>query len=125
MTPAVLEIEATPNLETTARLLDAGPASESQRAAWEKFQSIPMPVPTDERWRFSNVKTIDISPYVAPLPVDDTAREDLIARSSGLPANGGRMIFANDQLLAHEIAHESLPQKGRLWLPLEAGPGGT
>jgi Fe-S cluster assembly protein SufD len=119
MTPAVLEIEATPNLETTARLLDAGPASESQRAAWERFQSIPMPVRTDERWRFSNVKTIDISPYVAPLPVDDTAREDLIARSSGLPASGGRIIFANDQLLAHEIAHESLRQKGVIWLPLE------
>jgi Fe-S cluster assembly protein SufD len=119
MTPAVLEIEATPNLETTVRLLDAGPVSESQRAAWEKFQSIPMPVRTDERWRFSNVKTIDISSYLAPLPIDDAAREELIARSCGLPKSGGRMIFTNDQLLAHEVTHESLRQKGVLWLPLE------
>src|SRR5688572_5150740 len=119
MTPAVLEIEATPNLEATSRLLDAGPVSESQRAAWEKFQSIPMPVRTDERWRFSNVKTIDISPYAGPLPVDDAAREELIGRSVGVAASGGRMIFANDQLLAHEVTNESLRQNGVLWLPLE------
>lgn len=119
MTPAVLEIEATSNLETTARLLDAGPASEGQRDAWEKFQSIPMPVRTDERWRFSNVKTIDISPYAGPLPIDDAAREDLIGQSVGVAASGGRMVFANDQLLAHEVTNESLRQKGVLWLPLE------
>ena len=119
MTPAVLEIEATPNLETTARLLDAGPASESQRDAWEKFQSIPMPVRTDERWRFSNVKTIDLSPYAGVLPVDDAAREELIARSTGLAASGGRMIFANDQLLTHEVTHDALRQKGVIFLPLD------
>jgi Fe-S cluster assembly protein SufD len=119
MTPAVLEIEATPNLETTARLLDAGPASESQRVAWEKFQSLPMPVRTDERWRFSNVKTIDLAPYAGTLSVDDSAREELIARSNGLASSGGRMIFANDQLLAHDVANEALRQKGVIWLPLE------
>jgi Fe-S cluster assembly protein SufD len=120
MTPAVLEIEATPNLEsTTARLIDAGPASESQRDAWEKFQSIPMPVRTDERWRFSNVKTIDLSPYAGPLPVDDVAREELIARSIGIATSGGRMIFANDQLLTHEVTNEALRQKGVLFLPLD------
>ena len=119
MTPAVLEIEATPNLETTARLLDAGPASESQRAAWEKFQSLPLPVRTDERWRFSNVKTLDLSSYTGPLPVDDAAREDLIERSTSLAASGGRMIFGNEQLLSHEVTNETLRQKGVIWLPLE------
>ena len=84
MTSAVLEIESTPNIETTARLLDTGPVAEHQRAAWDKFLQLPMPVRTDERWRFSNVKAIDLSSIVTPLPVDESTREDLLARSHSL-----------------------------------------
>jgi Fe-S cluster assembly protein SufD len=118
MTPAVLEIEASP-ATATARLLDAGPLTDAHAEAWEKFQSLPLPVRTDEHWRFSNIKAFDLSSYTAPQPVDDATREDIVARSIGLAASAGRMVFANDQLLRRDPISESLRQKGVLWLPLE------
>jgi Fe-S cluster assembly protein SufD len=119
MTPAVLDLEEIPVTESTARLLDAGPLTEAHAGAWEKFQSLPPPARTDEGWRFSNLKALDLSGYTAAQQVDAATREDLIARSAGVAASAGRMIFANDTLVAREIRSEALKQKGVLWLPLE------
>lgn len=116
MTPAVLEIEST---LTTARLLDAGPLTDAHAEAWEKFQSLPLPARTDEAWRFSNLKSIDLSRYTAPQPLDDATRDDLLARSTGLAASAGRMIFGNDSLLSREVFSDTLRQRGVLWLPLD------
>jgi Fe-S cluster assembly protein SufD len=102
-----------------ARLLSAGPAASGQEAAWEKFTKIPLPTRTDERWRFANVKDLDLSPYTQPLPVDDATRDDLLARSRGLEQCAGRMVFANDQLLSREAYADVLNQLGVVWLPLE------
>ena len=33
-----------------------------QRAAWKKFESLPMPTRTDESWRFADVKSLSIAP---------------------------------------------------------------
>lgn len=118
MTPAVLEIESTP-ATGTARLLDAGPLTDGHAEAWEKFQSLPMPVRTDEHWRFSSIKAVDLSSYTAPQPVDDATREELITRSTGLVASAGRMVFANDTFLRREVLSDSLRQRGVLWLPLD------
>src|SRR4051812_23555183 len=119
MNTAVLEIEEPQTASSPAPLLGAGPAGPQQREAWEKFQSLPMPVRTDEHWRFANVKDLDIAPYLAPLPVDETVREDLLARSTGLVGAAGRMVFANDRLLVREELAGTLQQKGVLWLPLD------
>jgi Fe-S cluster assembly protein SufD len=108
--------------ETTAApapLLSAGPAAPGQEAAWSTFTSIPMPVRTDERWRFANVKDLDLSAYTQPAPVDDATREELIGRSRGLEASAGRMVFANDQMIARDTFHDMLNQLGVVWLPLE------
>jgi Fe-S cluster assembly protein SufD len=118
MSTAILETEEV--LQTnTAPILSAGPASPEQAEAWEKFTALPMPARTDEAWRFANVKDLDLSAYVQASPVDDTTREDLLARSTGLAAVAGRMVFANDQRLAHETLCDSLRQKGVIWLPLD------
>ncbi|MEQ1859776.1 MAG: Fe-S cluster assembly protein SufD [Chthoniobacteraceae bacterium] len=117
MTPAVLEIEASPT--TATRLLDAGPLSDAHAEAWEKFQSLPPPARTDEHWRFSSIKALDLSPYTAPQAFDDATRDDLLARSTGLAASAGRMVFANDALLAREVLADTLRQRGVLWLPLD------
>jgi Fe-S cluster assembly protein SufD len=118
MTTAVSDI-AESNLEATDRLLQAAPSSPDRLAAWEKFKALPPPTRTDEAWRFSNVKALDLSGYLTPLPVDEPAREELLQRSSPLAQSAGRMVFANDTLLAHELFSNALRQKGVLWLPLE------
>jgi Fe-S cluster assembly protein SufD len=120
MITSVLEREEmTDTPAAHARLLSAGPAAPGQEAAWEEFTKIPLPTRTDERWRFANVKDLDLGIYTPPQPIDDATREDLLARSRGLETSAGRMVFANDQLLSREVMSESLKQLGVIWLPLE------
>jgi Fe-S cluster assembly protein SufD len=92
---------------------------EMQFAGWETFGSLPMPHRKDEAWRFASVKNIDLSPYARPLPVDDAAQAELIARSRGLSHTAARMIFANDKLLHREVLDDELEAKGVLLKPLE------
>jgi len=120
MNPSVLESEEM--TDTTAApigLLSAGPAAPGQEAAWEQFTKIPLPVRTDERWRFANVKDLDLSAYTPAQPIDESVREELLGRSRGLEKSAGRMVFANDQLLSREAYAEALQQIGVIWLPLE------
>src|SRR6187455_3166767 len=98
MSTALLEAEEmTQTTVAPPRLLSAGPATPEQDAAWKKFTSIPMPARAEESWRFANVKDLDLSAYTQPLPVDEATREELTARSLGLEATAGRMVFANDR----------------------------
>ena len=111
-------------METTdagrpAPILSAGPATPEQAEAWEKFDGIAMPVRTDENWRFANVKDLDLSRYTRALPLGDATSDDLLARSRGVSDVAGRMVFANDRLLAHGVLSDSLKQKGVIWLPLD------
>ena len=76
---------------------------ERQQAAWEQFKKLPMPARTDEGWRFSDLKALDLAPFKrAPLVTDDD-RAALLERSLGLAETSGRIVFANDGLLAQEF----------------------
>ena len=119
MSTAVLETEQPPQTASAVSILSAGPATPAQIEAWETFERLPMPKRTDEAWRFANLKHLDLARFTAPLPVDEAAREELLARSRGLDAVAGRMVFGNDQLLSRDLLSDSLRQKGVLWLPLE------
>ena len=85
MTPGVLEIEssAPATAEAAIPLLEAGPATDAQQSAWETFQLLPLPARTEEAWRFSTIKALDLSRFSAALPVDHAAREELLGRSAG------------------------------------------
>jgi Fe-S cluster assembly protein SufD len=115
---AILEYEEVSHTNA-APILSAGPATPEQAEAWDKFTAIPMPVRTDENWRFANVKDLDLTPYSRPGPLGDATGDDLLSRSRGLTAVAGRMVFANDRLLAQETLSDSLRQKGVIWLPLD------
>ena len=132
MSPAVLDFEEMQQTqaEESGALTAAGPVNapsdrspqwlrEKRAAAWETFTALPMPVKKDEHWRFANLKTLQLSPYKQPLPLDEAARDGLRARSRGLENVAGRMVFGNDQLLARDVFSEQLRQKGVIWLPLE------
>lgn len=92
---------------------------ERQRAAWERFEKLPMPARTDEAWRFADVKAVNLTPFHPAQELGASEASPLLARSAGLAETAGRMVFANDRLLAQEFHGESLRGKGVLWLPLE------
>ena len=71
------------------------------------FSALPMPVRTDENWRFASVKTLGLAHSTSRIISNETERDDLRSRSRGLDDVAGRMIFGNDQLLSHEPVSES------------------
>lgn len=129
MTPTVFDTEAMQQRSAAERgtILGAGALtrdasdwlSDLQGQAWESFESIRMPLRTDEKWRFANIKELDLTPYSRPLPLGDAASHELLSRSRGLGEVAGRLVFGNDQLLAREIFADALRNRGVLFLPLE------
>lgn len=130
MTTTLLERDERTAEETPAVGLVVGPEplaggepgawrSEARAAAWQRFQSLPMPARTDEAWRFANLKAIDPAAYVPGQAVSPEIAQELLTRSQGLAAIAGRMVFANDRLLAREALSDSLASRGVTWLPIE------
>lgn len=91
----------------------------ARAAARKRFEEIPTPGRTHEAWRFANLKALDLTPFGAPTPPFSGDRDRLLKRSNGLAESAGRMIFANDALIAREDYTGSLAKQGIIWKPLE------
>jgi len=90
-----------------------------QRAAWEKFESIPRPTRKDQPWRFSNVDLLDLAPFKLSGTVSDQARAAILEQSDGLDEVAARLVFAGDQLLERDVVSEQLSKRGVIFQPLE------
>jgi Fe-S cluster assembly protein SufD len=107
-------------------LADAGPLIaepgawlNARRAeAWDEFTHLPAPVRTDEAWRFSNLKHLDLDAFRVAPALDAARQHEMESRSIGFENVAGRMVFGNDGLIAHGVVQESLRRQGVLWLPL-------
>ena len=97
----------------------AGWFGQMRADAWNAFQQIPLPVRTDEAWRFATIKLLELGGYSRALPVSEDLAAELIRRSQGSLETAGRMIFANDQLLSREVHVAALEAQGVIWKPLE------
>src|SRR5438067_8441789 len=92
---------------------------EQQRAARQKFESIPRPTRKDQPWRFSNVDLLDLKTFQTPGALSDEDRKNILKYSQGLDQAAGRMIFANDQLVERTVVSEDLKKRGVIFQPLE------
>jgi Fe-S cluster assembly protein SufD len=130
MTTTLLEQDETAAEVAVAAGLMAGPEplaegepgawrSEARAAAWQKFQALPPPLRNEEAWRFTNIKALDPAAYGPGQAVSPGVAAELIARSQGLAEIAGRMVFANDRLLAREALSDTLASRGVTWLPIE------
>ncbi len=118
------------NHDDAALIVTSGPAGQENHAfadwfsqlrfeGWKTFQDAPLPVRTDEAWRFATIKSLDLSGYTRAVPVEESEAAELIRRSDSGLETAGRMIFANDQLLSHEVHAGALEGQGVIWKPLE------
>lgn len=92
---------------------------DQQRIAWAKFETLPYPNRKDQAWRFSSVNALDLSSYRQGGSLEQTERNEVLDRSTGLEAVAGRLIFADDQLLRRDPLPEALLKRGMLLMPLE------
>jgi Fe-S cluster assembly protein SufD len=89
---------------------------ELQTQAWDEFEAEPLPERTNELWRFSSVKNLSLDGYVvAPEFSGDTSGLTRV-REFGNPA--GRIIFANETVLASQLLDPALKRAGVIFTTL-------
>jgi Fe-S cluster assembly protein SufD len=92
---------------------------DQQHAAWERFESLPMPTRKDQPWRFSNVDLLDLTRFNFSAEMNEDDRRNVLKYSIGLDEFAGRMIFAGDQLIERDVVSDQLKQRGVIFQPLE------
>lgn len=78
---------------------------------WDEFQSLPMPVRTDEAWRFSNIKAVALDDFLVPgrpEPPEVAGLSDLSRPGDNCP---GCLVFVNGLPAAARV-HETLVGTG-------------
>lgn len=82
------------------------PAWFQQRAtaAWEEFQSLPLPAMKHESWRYSNAKSFALETLRPAAAPSDADKAEAIARSQGLDKLAAKFVFLNDQLIHSDVA---------------------
>lgn len=89
-----------------------------KRAAWKEFKLLPLPVRTNEKWRFSNLKKLSLEGFQFPHTKIGYERVDIARLSSIIPDYAGRMIFEDNHLLVHNYISDPLLSQGVIWEPL-------
>ena len=112
--PAIL---SGPSAARTAEL--PGWFRDQQRVGWAKFQELPKPTRKDQAWRFSNVDSLNLSPYFHGTPLRETDREEILERTAGFEEVSGRIIFADDQLLRRDALPGKFQRLGVIFQPIE------
>jgi len=85
---------------------------ETKKTAWNQFNALPMPTRNDERWRFSNLKGLDLDGYVLP--------EEPAVHVPHLPdfEHAAEMTFSNRQVVDRSTLPAELAAKGVIFAPL-------
>src|SRR5262245_56372262 len=84
-----------------------------KKAAFNQFNALPMPVRTDERWRFSNLKGLALDGFELP---DAPA-----TRLPHLPdfSRTAELTFSNRQIAERSPLSADLSAKGVIFAPLD------
>ena len=89
---------------------------ELQASAWAEYQNEPQPARTNELWRFSSVKCLELNDYL-PAPEFSSDPSHLVSeRSYRDPA--GRLVFANEALVSAELFDSALKKSGVIFSAL-------
>ncbi len=86
-----------------------------KRAAYEKFASLPLPKRTDESWRFATLTGLKLDGYVLPAAV--TAAQ--LGHSPIGIAKAGKLVLANNRLVAQEPISAELAGRGVIFETLQ------
>jgi Fe-S cluster assembly protein SufD len=122
-----MTVTTQPEAKHGASILDGPPEQpdfpewfrEQQHAAWERFESLPMPTRKDQPWRFSTVDLLDLTPFTFSGEMNEDDRRNVLKYSIGLDQFAGRMVFAGDQLIERDVVSDQLEKQGVIFQPLE------
>jgi Fe-S cluster assembly protein SufD len=90
----------------------------AQQAAWSRYLEIPTPVRTDEKWRFANLSRIREMGGFEPAANSTAENSELVGKSHRFESVSGRIILADDTLIAPVELDEELAGKGVIFTTL-------
>ncbi|TAG33987.1 MAG: Fe-S cluster assembly protein SufD, partial [Verrucomicrobia bacterium] len=86
---------------------------DAKKAAFNQFIALPLPARTDETWRYSNLKGLDLSGFTLP---EEPATQ--IPTHFTLPETA-EIVFSNRQVVARSSVPAELAAKGVIFCPLD------
>jgi Fe-S cluster assembly protein SufD len=89
---------------------------ELQASAWAEYQNEPQPARTNELWRFSSVKSLELNDYLPAPEFSSDPSQVTSQRSYREPA--GRLVFANDALISAELFDSAVKKSGVIFTAL-------
>ncbi len=69
------------------------------KAAWDEYQSLPMPALKDVAWRYSSAKRLALDSLHTATTPTDADKQQAIKQSHGLEKTAAKFIFVNDVLV--------------------------
>jgi Fe-S cluster assembly protein SufD len=111
-------LSASSSLMPQPNRLNDAPAWFQQRsaAAWDEFQSLPLPGLKAEAWRYSSAKKLNLDSLHNAAEPGEAEKQEALSRSTGLAECAAKLVFVNDCLVIDDNAR--LPQ-GVICLPFE------
>ncbi len=92
-----------------------------KRRYYQDFELTPMPLPSDEKWRFAHLAKVSLEAY-APASTEATkasAEEAWAQKCTLAPHCAGRMVFVDNQLCDFQEVPPELARQGVIWMPLD------
>lgn len=86
--------------------------NERRLAAWERFEATPMPTSRDEKWRFTNLRGIDVQ-KVRTVSGCDGAEAAAVRAETALSLNegtAGRVVATNGAIWGDKLTADTLPE---------------
>ena len=96
---------------------------DTQAAAWTRYTTTPHPVPTDERWRFTDLAALQSSTGFQPVFPSSTGFQPVdggpAAAPIRFPCSAASLTFTNNRLTRRPPLPANLATKGVIFCPLE------
>ncbi|NDV60918.1 Fe-S cluster assembly protein SufD [Puniceicoccales bacterium CK1056] len=89
-----------------------------QRAEWSRYLELPMPVRTNEKWRFANLKRIREMDRFEAVTGGAPDAADIVDKSKRFQNVSGRIILVDDSQVSPVYLEESLAGKGVIFTTL-------
>jgi len=89
-----------------------------KKKSFDLFRALPMPTRKNETWRFASLNALDLDGYDFAAIAPEADRRSVAELGKLVDHRAGRLVFADNQLVAHERISAELEQRGVIFEPL-------
>jgi len=91
---------------------------ELKKKAFAAYGALPLPTRKNETWRFASISGLSLEGYDFGATATGAVHTELADRARLVAQRAGRIVFADNQLVAHERVSDELAARGVIFAPL-------